>query len=55
MSKSFLRHIRVNSKGKLKARIELYLKETNENPVPFRWKYGMDLLVTKPLYINVIY
>lgn len=42
MSKSFLRHIRVKSKEELKARIELYLKEVNENPVPFRWKHGLE-------------
>lgn len=42
MTKSFLRHIRVKSKAELKTRIELYLKEINENPVPFRWKYGME-------------
>lgn len=44
MSKSFLRDIRVNSKEELKERIELYLQEVNENPVPFRWRYGLDLL-----------
>lgn len=42
MSKSFLRHIRVKSKEELKERIELYLKEVNENPVPFRWTYGLE-------------
>ena len=42
MSKSFLRHIRVTSKEELKERIELYLQEVNENPVPFRWKYGLE-------------
>ncbi|GAA0593846.1 IS630-like element ISMsm2 family transposase [Virgibacillus siamensis] len=42
MSKSFLRHIRVKSKQELKERIELYLQEVNENPVPFRWKYGLE-------------
>ena len=42
MSKSLLRHIRVKSKEELKQRIELYLQEINENPIPFRWKYGME-------------
>lgn len=42
MSRSFLRGIRVASKAELKERIELYLKEVNANPVPFRWKYGME-------------
>jgi len=30
------------SKAELKERIELYLKEVNSDPVPFRWKYGME-------------
>jgi transposase len=42
MTKQVLRHIRVKSKAELKERIELYLKEINENPVPFRWRYGME-------------
>ena len=39
MSKSMLRGIRVTSKEELRHRIEQYLDEINENPVPFRWKY----------------
>jgi hypothetical protein len=31
----------VKSKAELKERIELYLLEINENPIPFRWQYGM--------------
>ncbi len=42
MTKQVLRHIRVKSKDELKERIEKYLSEVNENPVPFRWKYGME-------------
>ena len=42
MTRSFLRHIRVKSKEELKERIELFLKEVNENPVPFRWKYELE-------------
>jgi hypothetical protein len=42
MARSFLRGIRVASKAELKERIELYLKEINANPIPFRWKYGME-------------
>ncbi|WP_407055635.1 IS630 family transposase [Paenibacillus dendritiformis] len=42
MTKQVLRHLRVKSKEELKQRIELYLKEVNENPVPFRWKYGLE-------------
>jgi transposase len=42
MTKQVLRHIRVRSKEELKQRIEQYLVEVNENPTPFRWKYGME-------------
>lgn len=42
MSKSFLRHIRVKSKEELKQRIEQYLQEVNQEPVPFRWNYGLE-------------
>lgn len=42
MTKQVLRHLRVKSKEELKERIELYLQEVNENPVPFRWKYGLE-------------
>jgi hypothetical protein len=44
MAKTLLRGIRVNSKAELKARIELYLQEVNEEPVVFRWKYKLDTL-----------
>lgn len=42
MTKQVLRHIRVQSKEELRRRIELYLEEVNENPQPFRWKYGLE-------------
>lgn len=42
MTKQVLRHLRVKSKEELKQRIELYLTEVNENPIPFRWKYGLE-------------
>lgn len=42
MTKQVLRHMRVKSKSELKQRIEMYLQEVNENPVPFRWKYGLE-------------
>jgi transposase len=42
MTKQVLRHLRVNSKDELKQRIEQYFQEINENPVPFRWKYGLE-------------
>ncbi len=44
MAKTLLRSIRVASADELKARIELYLKEVNETPVVFRWKYKLDTL-----------
>lgn len=42
MAKSMLRGLRVASKAELKARIEQYLQEVNDDPVVFRWKYRMD-------------
>jgi transposase len=42
MTKQVLRHIRVKSKEELRERIEQYLLEVNANPVPFRWKHGLD-------------
>jgi hypothetical protein len=39
-----LRGIRVGSKAELKTRIELYLKEVNEEPVVFKWKYKLETL-----------
>jgi transposase len=44
MAKTLLRGIRVASADELKARIELYLKEVNETPVVFRWKYKLETL-----------
>jgi transposase len=44
MARTLLRGIRVASVEELKARIELYLKEVNETPVVFRWKYKLDTL-----------
>lgn len=44
MARTLLRGIRVSSAEELKARIELYLKEVNETPVVFRWKYKMENL-----------
>jgi transposase len=44
MAKTLLRGIRVGSADELKARIELYLKEVNETPVVFRWKYKLETL-----------
>ena len=44
MAKTLLRGIRVASSDELKTRIELYLKEVNETPVVFRWKYKLESL-----------
>lgn len=38
MARTFLRHIRVNSKAELKERILKGIAEINEAPIPFRWK-----------------
>jgi transposase len=47
MTKTLLRGIRVHSKAELQARIELYLKEVNEEPVVFKWKYKLETLNTE--------
>jgi transposase len=44
MAKTLLRGIRVSSANELKARIDLYLKEVNEAPVVYRWKYKPETL-----------
>jgi transposase len=44
LAKTLLRGIRVKSKGELKTRIEMYLREVNEEPVVFRWKYKLETL-----------
>ena len=44
MARTLLRGIRVASADELKARIDLYLKEINQAPVVFRWKYKLENL-----------
>lgn len=44
MARTLLRAIRVKSKEELKTRIEMYLREANEEPVIFRWKYKLETL-----------
>jgi len=44
MAKTLLRGIRVKSRAELKTRIELYLREVNDEPVIFRWKYKLETL-----------
>ena len=42
IARSFLRHIRVQSKQELMDRINKGIEEINEDPVIFRWKYKME-------------
>jgi transposase len=44
IARTLLRGIRVKSKEELKTRIEMYLREVNEEPVVFRWKYKLETL-----------
>jgi len=44
LARTLLLGIRVSSKAELKTRIELYLKEVNEEPVVFKWKYKLETL-----------
>jgi transposase len=47
LARTLLRGIRVTSKQELRARIELYLKEVNEEPTVFKWKYKLEALATE--------
>lgn len=42
IARSFLRHIRVNSKQELVERIYQGIEEINKDPVVFRWRYKME-------------
>lgn len=42
MARTLLRGIRVASKKELTERIYKYLEEVNEQPVIFRWRYGLE-------------
>jgi transposase len=42
MTRTLLRGIRVSSKKELKERIMKYIAEVNEQPVIFRWRYGLE-------------
>ena len=44
MARTLLRGIRVKSKEELKTRIEMYLREVNQEPVVFRSKYKLETL-----------
>ena len=54
MAKTLLRGIRVTSKAELKTRIEMYLREVNEEPVVFRWKYKLETLSVVQTHRNII-
>jgi len=45
MTRQVLRHIRVSSKEEMVERLELYLREINEEPVRFRWTHFTPLEV----------
>jgi hypothetical protein len=47
LARTLLRGIRVSSKAELKARIELYLKKMNEEPVVSKWKHKLATLATE--------
>jgi transposase len=42
MTNTMLRGIRVASKEEMSRRIELYIREVNQTPVIFKWKYNLD-------------
>jgi transposase len=44
MARSALRGMRASSVEELIQRILLYIKDTNQHPVVFRWRYGLELL-----------
>lgn len=46
IARSFLRHIRVDSKQELVDRIYQGIEEINKNPVVFRWRYKLDEIAT---------
>jgi transposase len=49
MARTLLRNIRVSSKEELRARIELYLQEINQDPVVFKWKYKLETVADEPI------
>lgn len=46
IARSFLRHIRVDSKQELVERIYQGIEEVNKDPVVFRWRYKMEEIAT---------
>jgi hypothetical protein len=47
LAKTLSRGIRVHSKKELRAHLELYLPEVNQEPVVFKWKYKLQMLPTE--------
>jgi transposase len=52
MTKTMLRGIRVGSLEELKERIEKYIEEVNQEPVVFRWTFGLDDMDVQSLKNN---
>ncbi len=46
IARSFLRHIRVSTKDELVERIYKGIRQINEEPVIFKWRYKMDEIAT---------
>ncbi len=42
MTRTVLRHIRVQSKAELVSRLEQYVDDLNDDPVVFKWSYGIN-------------
>jgi len=55
MTRSFLRSIRVDSLQKFKDRIKKYIKEIDEMPVVFKWKYKLDEIFLEPKFSKNLY
>ena len=45
MARSLLRHIRVSGIPELIKRIELFIKECNDYPVVYKWKWKMNEII----------
>jgi len=52
MARTFLRHIRVQSKAELKRRILQGIQEMNEDPIVFRWTKFQALQEQEPMSMN---
>ena len=54
MAKVFFRGIRVDSTDEMKTRIYKYFDEVNAEPVPYRWKFRMNLMDAKELDLEKV-